>query len=76
MISVTLAWDGAEPVSGVRIRATLSIKVAFRSMRPISPVLGVVIKNSHGVQVFGVNNGSSAVICSKSVSARVLQPAR
>jgi lipopolysaccharide transport system ATP-binding protein len=56
MISITLASDGAEPVSGVRMGATLSIKVAFSSTRPISPVLGVVIKNSHGVRVFGVNN--------------------
>ena len=56
MTSVTLASDGAEPVAGVRMGATLSIKVAFKSVRPISPVLGVVIKNSHGVRVFGVNN--------------------
>ena len=56
MASVTLASDGAEPVSGVRMGACLSVKVAFRSARPISPVLGVVIKNSHGVPVFGINN--------------------
>jgi lipopolysaccharide transport system ATP-binding protein len=56
MISITLASDGIEPILGVRMGATLSIKVAFSSTRPISPVLGVVIKNSHGVRVFGVNN--------------------
>jgi lipopolysaccharide transport system ATP-binding protein len=56
MSSVTLASDGTEPVSGVRMGATLSIKVAFSSARPISPVLGIVIKNSHGLRVFGINN--------------------
>jgi lipopolysaccharide transport system ATP-binding protein len=56
MTSVTLASDGAEPVSGVRMGATLSVKVTFKSARPISPVLGVGIKNSHGVRLFGVNN--------------------
>jgi lipopolysaccharide transport system ATP-binding protein len=56
MTSVTLASDGAEPISGLRMGATLSVNVVFKSARPISPVLGVVIKNSHGVQVFAVNN--------------------
>jgi len=56
MVSVTLASDLVEPVSAVRMGGTLSVKVAFRNARAISPVLGVVIKNSHGVSIFGVNN--------------------
>ena len=34
----------------------MSVNVAFKSAKPISPVLGVIIKNSHGIAIFGVNN--------------------
>jgi hypothetical protein len=36
---------------------SLSVSVAFVcDSNPIIPVLGLVIKNSHGVAIFGVNN--------------------
>lgn len=56
MKSVTLASDGIEPASAIRMGGTLSVKVAFKSGGPVSPVLGLVIKNSHGVSVCGFNN--------------------
>jgi lipopolysaccharide transport system ATP-binding protein len=56
MISVTLAADGAEPASAIRMGGTLGVKVAFKSARPVSPVIGIVIKNSHGVSILGPNN--------------------
>jgi lipopolysaccharide transport system ATP-binding protein len=56
MTSVTLGSDGVEPASGVPMGATLTINVTFICKRPILPVLGVVIKNSHGVSVLSVNN--------------------
>jgi lipopolysaccharide transport system ATP-binding protein len=56
MTSVTLASNGVEPASGVRMGGALSVNVAFKSKRPISPILGVVIKNSHGVAILAVNN--------------------
>jgi lipopolysaccharide transport system ATP-binding protein len=56
MLSVSLAADGVEPVSIVRMGGRLTIKVAFASERPVTPVMGIVVKNSHGVAIFGVNN--------------------
>ena len=56
MICVTLSSDNAQPISAVRMGGTLSVNVAFKSAKPISPVLGVIIKNSHGIAIFGVNN--------------------
>jgi lipopolysaccharide transport system ATP-binding protein len=56
MTSVTLAADGAEPAVTVRMGGRLEVKVTFKSARPVSPVIGMVIKNSHGVAIFGVNN--------------------
>ena len=50
--------DGSERVTGaIRMGESLSVSVAFAShSNPITPVLGLVIKNSHGVSIFGVNN--------------------
>jgi lipopolysaccharide transport system ATP-binding protein len=56
MIWVTLSSEGDEPAAGVRMGATLSVKVVFDSGRRISPVIGIVVKNSQGAAVFGVNN--------------------
>lgn len=56
MTSVTLASGGVEPASYVRMGSTLSVKVSFASKRQISPVLGVVIKNSRNLAILGVNN--------------------
>jgi homopolymeric O-antigen transport system ATP-binding protein len=50
--------DGRERVTGaIRMGESLSVSVAFVcDSNPIIPVLGLVIKNSHGVAIFGVNN--------------------
>jgi len=56
MTSVTLAADGTEPASTMRMGGTLTVKVVFNSARPVLPVIGVVLKNSHGIAIFGVNN--------------------
>src|SRR5215469_4986496 len=56
MTSVTLAADGVEPASVMQMGGTLEVKVAFKSVRPVLPVIGIVIKNSHGIAILGVNN--------------------
>src|SRR5215469_8257927 len=56
MTSVTLAADGAEPASVMQMGGTLEVKVTFKSARPVLPVIGIVLKNSHGIAIFGVNN--------------------
>jgi hypothetical protein len=56
MTSVTLCSENGQPASAVRMGGRLSVNVAFKSAESISPVLGVVIKNSHGIAIFGVNN--------------------
>jgi len=56
MTSVTLAADGLEPASAVRMGGTLAVSVDFKSSKPISPVMGMVIKNSFGVAIIGVSN--------------------
>ena len=57
MRSVSLAGEGGIPASTVRMGGALSICVDYRSeTRPIRPVLGVVIKNTYGLPVFGINN--------------------
>lgn len=50
--------DGTERVTGtIRMGESLSVSVAFAcEANPITPVLGLVIKNSHGAAIFGVNN--------------------
>jgi lipopolysaccharide transport system ATP-binding protein len=50
--------DCSERVTGaIRMGESLSVSVAFVcDSNPITPVLGLVIKNSHGVAIFGVNN--------------------
>ena len=43
--------------AAIRMGTSLSIDVEYRSdRRPLSPVLGVVIKNNYGVPLFGINN--------------------
>jgi lipopolysaccharide transport system ATP-binding protein len=56
MISVALASGTREPISMVRVGETLEIKVEFACRKPISPVLGVVIANSHGVPILSFDN--------------------
>ena len=46
---------GASPL--VRMGAPFSVRVTFQSdAKPIRPVLGLVIKNSYGMPLFGVSN--------------------
>jgi lipopolysaccharide transport system ATP-binding protein len=49
---------GSTPAAGpvVRIGTRLDIQVAYSTDAPICPVLGVVVKNSYGVPIFGINN--------------------
>jgi len=83
MTSVTLAADGAEPASVMQMGGRLEVKVTFESARPVLPVIGIVIKNSHGIAILGVNNkfiasdqfertASGTISCS--VSGLPLQP--
>ena len=56
MTSVTLAADGVEPASAIRMGGRLAIKVGFDCAGPVSPKLGIVIKNSNGVAIFDCNS--------------------
>lgn len=57
MRSVTLLDEGGNSVSSIRMGGTLGISVEFASSRgAIRPVLGVTIKNSYGMPIFGINN--------------------
>lgn len=56
MTSVTLAADGVESASVMQMGGTLEVKVTFKSVRPVLPVIGIVIKDSHGIAILGVNN--------------------
>ena len=55
MTSVTLAADGAGPFRDSHGRYAGS-QGAFKSARPVLPVIGIVIKNSHGGSILGPNN--------------------
>ncbi len=57
MNTVTLRDDDDHPSGVIRMGGSLSVSVSFKcESNPITPVLGLVIKNSHGVAIFGVNN--------------------
>jgi len=56
MTSVTLAADDVEPASAIRMGGRLAVKVGFDSEHPVSPKLGIAIKNSNGVAIFSCNN--------------------
>jgi lipopolysaccharide transport system ATP-binding protein len=56
MTSVTLATDGIEPASTVRMGGTLEVKVSFDSRRPVLPVFGIIIKSASGVSILSFNN--------------------
>jgi lipopolysaccharide transport system ATP-binding protein len=58
MTSVTLAADDAEPASAIRMGGRLAVKVGFDCERPVSPKLGIAIKNANGVAIFSCNNFS------------------
>ncbi|MEW6734868.1 MAG: polysaccharide ABC transporter ATP-binding protein, partial [Acidobacteriota bacterium] len=57
MTAVALFSELDMPVTSVRMGAPLSVQVNFNSpSKPLQPVLGLVIKNAHGMPIFGVNN--------------------
>jgi lipopolysaccharide transport system ATP-binding protein len=56
MTSVKLSSVSAQPVAVVAMGAPLSVNVCFECPEPISPVLGIVIKNARGVPIIGFNN--------------------
>jgi lipopolysaccharide transport system ATP-binding protein len=57
MTEVILGDGEEESLSGVRMGSKLTVSVAFDTRDvPLSPILGVVIKNSVGSPLFGVNN--------------------
>jgi len=57
MTGVTLRDDHNAPVAAIRMGSSISVSVAFACQtNPIIPVIGIVIKNSHGVAICGVNN--------------------
>ena len=57
MTKVILASGLCEPVSSLPMGSQLSIQVRFSSkLEPVYPILGVVLKNKSGAEIFGVNN--------------------
>jgi len=57
MTSVSLHDTADVPSAAIRMGTSLSIAVSFScSSNPIAPVLGIVLKNAHGVSILGVNN--------------------
>ena len=56
MQSVTLVGDGGEPATSIRMGTSLTVRVEYTSSRPITPVLGLVVKNNYGMPLFGINN--------------------
>jgi lipopolysaccharide transport system ATP-binding protein len=57
MTKVVLASGLCEPISSLPMGSQLSIQVSFSSkLEPVYPILGVVLKNRSGGEIFGVNN--------------------
>ena len=56
MRGLRLTSDRGEPATAIRMGGDLIIDVAYDSEQPVSPVLGVVIKNNYGAPIFGINN--------------------
>jgi lipopolysaccharide transport system ATP-binding protein len=57
MRSVELRDDGGAATGAIRMGGSLSVSVSFScESKPITPVIGLVVKNSHGVAILGVNN--------------------
>ena len=57
MKNVALLSRLAQPVSSLSMGASLAIQVTFFcNSKALRPVLGVVIKNVHGMPILGVNN--------------------
>jgi lipopolysaccharide transport system ATP-binding protein len=57
MTEVSLLSETDEPLCLFRMGAPLSVQIGFSNQStPVRPAVGVVIKNSHGIPVFGFNN--------------------
>jgi lipopolysaccharide transport system ATP-binding protein len=57
MTAVNLLGDDDSPTAAVRMGASVSVSVSFVcESNPIVPVIGIVIKNAHGLPILGVNN--------------------
>jgi lipopolysaccharide transport system ATP-binding protein len=57
MRSVTIFSDSKMPTGYVRMGAAMSVHVEFSALKqPVSPVIGVAIRSSHGAPILGVNN--------------------
>ena len=57
MTRVTLRDEKNSPVGSIRMGSSFSVSVSFSSpTSPIVPVIGMVLKNSHGVAICNVNN--------------------
>ena len=54
----TARLTGSTPAAGpvVRIGTQLDVQIDYEADAAICPVLGVVVKNSYGVPIFGINN--------------------
>jgi lipopolysaccharide transport system ATP-binding protein len=57
MTVVTLRDDTGSPTGVIRMGSSLEIAVSFASDCPIFPGIYIVLKNAHGVSIFGVDNG-------------------
>jgi lipopolysaccharide transport system ATP-binding protein len=57
MREVSLTDARGQPVKSVRMGESLQVSVTFaHAKRPLRPVLGVVLKTSMGLSLFGINN--------------------
>jgi lipopolysaccharide transport system ATP-binding protein len=63
MRSVTLRDSQGHTTSSFRMGASLSVEVEFKAPRPLSPVLGIVVKTDVGAAVFGVDNRMVSGFC-------------
>jgi lipopolysaccharide transport system ATP-binding protein len=65
MTSAKLNSDGGQPIAAISMGAPLSVSVSFECGNPISPVFGVVIKNSRGGPIVSFNNKFIGGYCFK-----------
>jgi lipopolysaccharide transport system ATP-binding protein len=57
MTSVTLRDGDGTPAAAIRMGSSLSVSVSFTcDSNPITPVIGLVVKNAHGLAIFCANN--------------------
>jgi lipopolysaccharide transport system ATP-binding protein len=57
MTAVNLRGDDGSPAAAFRMGSSVSVSVSFCcDSNPIVPVIGIVIKNAHGLAILGVNN--------------------